>query len=99
MKVHNSLYFFDILREVITYLLFAKYLCLQKFISDSRHGTGGLTSVLNWVTSGVINLPSYMEASSLPDFPWLAYMLLCVEVSEWLDESSDWKLRHNITFY
>ncbi|XP_041348486.1 ectopic P granules protein 5 homolog isoform X2 [Gigantopelta aegis] len=44
----------------------------------SDKGRGVMSSVVSWIASGV-TLPSLMERSSMPEFTWLAYMVLHTE--------------------
>ncbi|XP_035829150.1 ectopic P granules protein 5 homolog isoform X2 [Aplysia californica] len=49
-----------------------------KFCYAFKNRQGALSSMWNWIASST-TLPSYMDSASLPEFPWLAYMILMVE--------------------
>ncbi|BFZ08146.1 hypothetical protein BsWGS_11185 [Bradybaena similaris] len=49
-----------------------------KFCSAAKNKHGLVTSMFQWISSSN-TLPSYMDSASLPEFPWLAYMILFVE--------------------
>lgn len=44
--------------------------------SEKRHGV--VSSLVNWMTSGV-TLPTFLDKSSCSEFSWLAYMILWLE--------------------
>lgn len=50
----------------------------QKFCEAAKSRQNVVVSMFQWLSSSN-TLPSYMDSSSLPEFPWLAYMILYVE--------------------
>ncbi|KAL3851894.1 hypothetical protein ACJMK2_015591, partial [Sinanodonta woodiana] len=55
---------------------------------EKPHGL--VTSLMNWVTSGV-TLPSFMEKWSFPEFSWLAYLILHVE-GQYEEQTKLWSM-------
>ncbi|XP_064630038.1 ectopic P granules protein 5 homolog isoform X2 [Lineus longissimus] len=70
------------LLEEFFYDLYTTFLKSQK---DSNQ----LGALFSWIASGN-NLPSFIDKQAMPEFPWLAYMILNAE-SKFEEESGLWK--------
>ncbi|CAG5121709.1 unnamed protein product, partial [Candidula unifasciata] len=62
--------------SILNYFSFLKM--ILKFCAAAKNRHGLVTSMFQWISSSN-TLPSYMDSASLPEFPWLAYMILIVE--------------------
>ncbi|XP_059161411.1 ectopic P granules protein 5 homolog [Physella acuta] len=50
----------------------------KKFCAAAKNRQSLVTSIFSWIAN-TNTLPSYMDSASLPEFPWLAYIILMVE--------------------
>ena len=66
-------------------------LFFQRFCNSEKN-QGVVSSLLNWVTSGV-TLPTYLEKSSCAEFSWLTYFILWLE-GNFEIKNGLWKTMH-----
>ncbi|XP_014790390.1 ectopic P granules protein 5 homolog [Octopus bimaculoides] len=71
--VRSAFRYVEALKKIET-LLSEQYQCM---LAEYR-SQGVVESFVNWIAAGQ-NLPSFMEKQSLPDAPWLAYLILSIE--------------------